>query len=267
MNKVQETEKQKQEKLKALRREIEEKLEEQLPQEMLSERNRIAVESINTQEPLDPAKAKQIFEALLFASSKPMTAVEIRKVMKSLKPSEIEKLAAELKAEYETTGRSFEIREIAGGWEVATRKEFAPWLLKLEIQKKAKQATQSALETLAILAYKQPITKAEIEELRGVDVTGVLDTLVGRGLIKIVGKKEVPGRPFLYGTTEKFLEHFGLRALTDLPNIEEIRNLVENSVKKEDLFQNPKMISITENNQTGAASEITEDQQATEDSA
>ncbi|MBI3306490.1 MAG: SMC-Scp complex subunit ScpB [Candidatus Omnitrophica bacterium] len=247
MDKVKDSEKEKQEKLKALRREIEEKLEEQLPQEMLSERNRVAIESINTSEPLEPAKAKQILEALLFASSKPMTAAEIRKVMKSLKPNEIEKLAGELQSEYATNGRSFEIREIAGGWEVVTRKEFAPWLLKLEIQKKVKQATQSALETLAILAYKQPITKAEIEELRGVDVTGVLDTLVGRGLIKIVGKKEVPGRPFLYGTTDKFLEHFGLRSLADLPNMDEIRTLVENSVKREDLFQNPKIVPIAEN--------------------
>lgn len=247
MNKVKDAERQKQESLKALRRELEEKLEEQLPGEMLSERNRIAVESINTAEPIEPAKAKQIIEALLFASSRPMTIAEIRKVMKSFRPGEIDKMAQELKTEYETNRRGFEIREIAGGYEVVTRKEFAPWLLKLEIQKKAKQATQSALETLAILAYKQPVTKAEIEALRGVDVTGVLDTLVGRGLIKIVGKKEVPGRPFLYGTTEKFLEHFGLKSLADLPNMDEIKTLVENSVKKEDLFQNPKIIPIMEN--------------------
>jgi segregation and condensation protein B len=92
------------------------------------------------------------------------------------------------------------------------------------------------LETLAILAYKQPVSRAEIEELRGVDVSGVLSTLLERGFIKIVGKKEVPGRPFLYGTTEKFLEHFGLKSLTDLPSIGEIRTLVERAVRKEELL-------------------------------
>ena len=140
------------------------------------------------------------------------------------------------------SGRSFEVREIAGGYEIGTRKEFAPWILRLEIQKKAKQATQSALETLAILAYKQPITRAEIEDLRGVDVSGVLATLLDRDLVRIVGRKEVPGRPFLYGTTEKFLEHFGLKALTDLPDISEIRSLVENSVRREDLLRTEKII-------------------------
>lgn len=107
-----------------------------------------------------------------------------------------------------------------------------------------KQATQSALETLAILAYKQPITRAEIEELRGVDVSGVLNTLVERSLIKIVGRKEVPGRPFLYGTTEKFLEHFGLKSLQDLPSIEEVRTIVEKSVKKEELLGRPQIVPV-----------------------
>ena len=99
------------------------------------------------------------------------------------------------------------------------------------------------METLAILAYKQPITRAEIEDLRGVDVSGVLSTLADRGLIKIVGKKEVPGRPFLYGTTEKFLEHFGLKSIQNLPDISEIRSLIENSVKKEELLRTEKIIS------------------------
>ena len=151
---------------------------------------------------------------------------------------------AQLKEEYGRENRSFEILEIAGGYEVATKKEFAPWIFKIELQKKAKQVTQSALETLSILAYKQPITRAEIEELRGVDATGVVNTLTERGLIKIVGKKEVPGRPFLYGTTEKFLEHFGLKNLQDLPNIEEIKNLVEKSVKREDLLGRTQMVDV-----------------------
>lgn len=274
MGKKEDQEKQQAEKMKALRREIEEKLEEQLPAVMLEEPGQVQVQSINDNEPLAPEQAKRIIEALLFASSKAMTANEIRKVMKSLTVKEIENLITELSAEYVRDGRSFEIVPIAGGYEISTKREFAPWIFRVELQKKAKQVTQSALETLSILAYKQPITRAEIEELRGVDVSGVMTTLTERNFIKIVGKKEVPGRPFLYGTTEKFLEHFGLKSLEELPNIQEIKNIVENSVKKEELLGTQKIVPV--NNEEAAAaessaqlqeeaSEITEEAKVTED--
>lgn len=245
MNNQKEKEKDREEKLKELRRELEEKLEEQLSPELLEEKPRVQVEQINETEVQDPARARQIIESLLFASTKPVLVSEIRKVLKHLKPQEIEDHIRALQENFQNEARSFEIRQIAGGYEIGTKKEFAPWIMKLEIQKKSKQATQSALETLAILAYKQPVTRPEIEELRGVDVSGVINTLMSRGLVKIVGKKEVPGRPFLYGTTEKFLEHFGLMDLKELPNIEEIKALVENSVKREDLFQNNKIIAVS----------------------
>lgn len=240
-------EKEQAEKMKQLRRELEEKLEEQLemPGVMLDERTRVEVQSIN-EEAVDAAQAKRIIEALLFASAKPLTPQEIRRVLKSFSVKDIEGIVTELGAEYVRDGRSFEIVSIANGYEIATRKEFAPWIFKVELQKKAKQVTQSALETLAILAYKQPITRAEIEELRGVDASGVVTTLTERGFIKIVGKKEVPGRPFMYGTTEKFLEHFGLKSLEELPNIQEIKNIVENSVKKEELLGTQKMVPVAE---------------------
>ncbi len=244
MLKQKDKEKEQAEKLKALRRELEEKIEEQLPAGIADETMRVEVQKINEGEALEPAQAKAVIEALLFASAKPVTIQEIRRAVKALAPQQIEGVIEELKSEYESQGRSFEIHEVAGGYEIATRKRFAPWILKLELQKKAKQVTQSALETLAILAYKQPITKAEIEDLRGVDASGVMGTLVERGLIKIVGKKEVPGRPFLYGTTEKFLEHFGLKALTDLPNIDEIKTLVENSVKKDELLGTQRLVDV-----------------------
>lgn len=240
-------EKEQSEKLKALRRELEEKLEEQLQLPIINEGDekiRVEVQRINEGEPLEPAKCKQVIEALLFASAKPITPGEIKRVLKFLTPKEIEAMLQELGEQYTQEGRSFEVVEIAGGYELATRKEFAPWIFKIELQKKAKQVTQSAMETLAILAYKQPITRAEIEDLRGVDVSGVMTTLTERGLIKIVGKKEVPGRPFLYGTTEKFLEHFGLKSLQALPSLDEIKNLVENSVKKEDLLGTQKMVDV-----------------------
>ncbi len=264
---LKEKEKEQQEKLKALRREIEEKLEEQLPPEMarassaralfraglmknqpemLDEKTRVEVQRIDENQVLPDDRVKQIIEALLFASSKPVMIPEIRKIMKFLTPKQIEAFIVQLREDYAQNNRSFEILEVAGGYEVATKKEFAPWIFKIELQKKAKQVTQSALETLSILAYKQPITRAEIEELRGVDAGGVLNTLMERSLIKIVGKKEVPGRPFLYGTTEKFLEHFGLKSLQDLPNIDEIKNLVEKSVKKEELLGRPQIIDVSQ---------------------
>ncbi len=254
MIKEKEKEKERIEKMKMLRRELEEKLEEQLPIE-LDEKTRVEVQKIDEGEPLDLPRAKRVIEALLFASSKPLMAGEIRKVMKFLNVKDIEAVILELKEEYSQTSRSFEILEIAGGYEIATKKEYAPWIFKIEMQKKAKQVTQSALETLAILAYKQPVTRAEIEDLRGVDVSGVMTTLTERGLIKIVGKKEVPGRPFMYGTTEKFLEHFGLKAISDLPNIEEIKTLVENSVRKEDLLGTQKLVDIPQENAEQPAQE------------
>ena len=106
------------------------------------------------------------------------------------------------------------------------------------------------------MAYKQPITRAEIEDLRGVDVSGVLATLLERNLIKIVGKKEVPGRPFLYGTADKFLEHFGLKSIADLPDISEIRSLIEHSVKREELLRTEKIISVEGNSSAPDQAEI-----------
>lgn len=253
MLKEKEREKVQAEKMKALRRELEEKLEEQLPPEMLDERARVEVQRIDESQPLPADKTKRVIEALLFASTKPLTAGEIRKVMKFLSVKEIEKVIAEIREDYTRDNRSFEAIEVAGGYEIVTRKEYAPWIFKIELQKKARQVTQSALETLSILAYKQPVTRAEIEELRGVDAGGVLNTLMERGLIKITGKKEVPGRPFLYATTEKFLEHFGLRALEDLPNITEIKVLLEKSIKHDELIGRKNLVDVPDHTQAPAA--------------
>ena len=241
-------EKEKEQKFKALRRELDEQIVEQLEAAALSEQleterqTGVETQQLSEADLQDPLKAKQVIEALIFASSKPISAAEIRKVAKSLTPSQIKEYASQIQQEYLATNRPFELVEVAGGYEIATRKEFAPWIFKIELQKKVKQASHSALETLAILGYKQPLTRAEIEELRGVDTSGVIATLMEKDFVKIVGKKEVPGRPFLYGTTDKFLEHFGLNDLTDLPNIDEIRELVSKSVKKEELLSTAKVV-------------------------
>lgn len=253
-------EREKQTKLKALRKELDQEIQEQLEEanvlEGLVDPQKFQAESLREEDLKDPAKAKLVVESLIFASGKPLTPAEIRKVTKVLTVSQIEKIAAELKEDYQKSGRCFELLEIAGGYEISTKKEFAPWIMKIELQRKARQATQSALETLAILAYKQPLTRAEIEALRGVDTSGVLNTLMEKNFIRIVGKKEVPGRPFLYGTTEKFLEHFGLKALQDLPSIDEIRQIVESSVKKEQLLGTTKMVDVP---QEGAAQDTATD--------
>ena len=227
-------EKEREAQLKALREELETQLEADLAANPPQFESRIAPPTGSEPQDLSP---KRIVEALLFASSKPLTVSEIRKVVTGMSPKQIESLVEELRAEYEREARSFELIEIAGGYQMVTRKAYATWLAKLEFQKKLKQASRSALETLAILAYKQPVTRAEIEGLRGVDISGVLSTLLDRGFVKIVVKKEVAGRPFLYGTTGKFLEHFGLKSLSDLPQIGEIKSMVERAVKREDLIE------------------------------
>ncbi|MDD5226291.1 MAG: SMC-Scp complex subunit ScpB [Candidatus Omnitrophica bacterium] len=247
-------EREKQAKLKSLRKELDQEIQEQLEEknalEGLTGAQKFQIESLREEDLQDPAKAKLVVEALIFASSKSLTPAEIRKVTKVLTVGQIQKIVAELKEDYQKTERCFELLEIAGGYELSTRREFAPWILKIELQRKARQATQSALETLAILAYKQPLTRAEIEALRGVDTSGVLNTLMEKNFIKIVGKKEVPGRPFMYGTTEKFLEHFGLKELRDLPSIDEIRQMVDSSVKKEELIGTKKIVDVQQEGTT-----------------
>ncbi len=260
-------EREKQAKLKTLRKELDQEIQEQLEEknalESLTGAQKFQIESLREEDLQDPKKAKLVVEALIFASSKPLTPAEIRKVTKVLSVAQIEKIVAELKEDYQKSERCFELLEIAGGYELSTKKEFAPWILKIELQRKARQATQSALETLAILAYKQPLTRAEIEALRGVDTSGVLSTLMEKNFIKIVGKKEVPGRPFMYGTTEKFLEHFGLKELQDLPSIDEIKKMVESSVKKEELMGTKKIVDMPQDPTGGTPQESGEEPGAT----
>ena len=168
-------------------------------------------------------KSKSIVEALLFVSNNPIAKDQMLEVLKDVTKKELERLIGELNQEYIQNGHSFQIEEIAGGWQLRTRPQFSPWIKEmLDIQHR-ERLSAPALETLAIVAYKQPVTKAKIEGIRGVNVDYILHSLVDRGLIRIVGRKDVIGRPFLYGTTTQFLEHFGLSTLKDLPEIGEPR--------------------------------------------
>ena len=179
----------------------------------------------------------QVVEALLFSGQKPLTTRELVSAIKGaggsdeLLPNEFAKateaqVAAaleQLKIEYIEQGRAFQLVEKAEGWQLVSDPTYAPWVRQLFPAAKPARLTPPSLETLAIVAYRQPITRADVEAVRGVAVDGVLQSLMERGLVKIAGRAEVPGRPLLYETTQFFLEHFGLRDLDELPNAEELR--------------------------------------------
>lgn len=170
---------------------------------------------------MEPNEAKKIIEALLFTSEKPITIEQIKEVLEDIETKDIRNAVLELKAEYETLGRSFKIFEVAGGFQMVTEPAFAEYLKKFYRAKSKDKLTKPALETLAIIAYRQPITKAEIEDIRGVNVDGVVETLGDRLMIRVVGRKDAPGRPILYGTSKEFLERFGLSSLNELPKLSE----------------------------------------------
>ena len=161
---------------------------------------------------------KKIIEALLFVSQKPLTIEEIRQALDGIEEESIKKAIEELRADYSSQERSFGIAELAGGWQIVTNPEFAPWISKLFKQNEMR-LSNPAMETLAIIAYKQPLTRSEVERIRGVNVDGVLKTLIDKNLIKIRGRKDAPGRPIAYGTTGEFLKSFGLKGLTELPKL------------------------------------------------
>jgi segregation and condensation protein B len=179
----------------------------------------------------------QVIEALLFAAQKPLTARELVSVIKGagtedeLMPNEFARTSEaqvaaaleQLKIEYGQQGHAFRLAEKAEGWQLVSDPAYARWVRQLFPAVKPARLTPPSLETLAIIAYRQPITRADIEAVRGVAVDGVLQNLMERGLVKIGGRAEVPGRPLLYETTQFFLEHFGLRDLDELPNAEELR--------------------------------------------
>jgi segregation and condensation protein B len=174
-------------------------------------------------------RLKCIIECLIFASDIPLTVERIRQVLEDLQPRQIRELVDELMEDHRTNPRGIYIREVAHGYQFCTKPEFAPLVHQMR-KSKPFHLTQPTLETLAIIAYKQPVTKAEIEVVRGVDCGGVVKSLMDKKLIAIEGRKEVVGRPFLYGTTPKFLEVFGLETLASLPTIEEIKQLSDTAI-------------------------------------
>lgn len=164
----------------------------------------------------------QIIEALLFASDAPLTAGDMARADESLDEDTVEAAVGELRQGYDAHDRAFQVYELAGGYQVLTRPEFSAYLERFATVPQSNRLSQAALEALAIIAYRQPIDRAEIEDIRGVASAGVLRTLQDRDLIEVVGRGEGLGRPMLYGTTDRFLDHFGFRGLEDLPREEEL---------------------------------------------
>lgn len=162
-----------------------------------------------------------IVEALIFASPDPITPRQLFKVLDSEPAEEVEAALAELSRRYEHAD-GLQLVQVAGGYQIVTRPELSEWVRRLFHERTTQKLSAQALETLSVIAYKQPVTAAEITEIRGVNTSGVIGTLLERGLVKISGRKQVVGRPFLYSTTRDFLDRFGLKDLGDLPRVEDM---------------------------------------------
>jgi len=192
--------------------------------------------------PRATAELTAILEALIFASPEPLTPKAIFKLLDTEPEDDLRAALEALKREYDRPG-GLQIVEVAGGYQIVTRPDLHEWVRRLFHERTTQKLTVQALETLAVIAYRQPITAAEITDVRGVNTSGVLNTLLERHLIKIVGRKQVVGRPFMYATTKEFLIRFGLNDLSDLPKVEDMAEalgldrplLVEQTPRDEDL--------------------------------
>ncbi len=169
----------------------------------------------------DPAEIRPVIEALLFATNQPLTTKRLTEIT-GRQRSEILQAIDDLRNEYDGTNRAFQIEEIAGGFLLLSRKEYHRWVIRLEKKVQESKLSPAAMETLSIVTYKQPILRAAIEAIRGVESSQMLRSLMDKGLIKVVGKDESLGRPLLYGTTKRFLDQFGLASLRDLPRTQEL---------------------------------------------
>ena len=176
---------------------------------------------------LEGRELAAVLEALLFVSPEPVPVSRLATAVGNVSKAEVEQALTRLEQDLAQDNRGIQLVKLAGGYRLVTKAEYAPWLKRLDKAKAAQKLSRSALESLAIIAYKQPLVRAEIEEIRGVETSGVLRTLLERKLVRIVGRKEVPGRPIMYGTTKFFLEHFGLQDITQLPPLREFKELGE----------------------------------------
>jgi len=174
---------------------------------------------------VENSELKGIIEALLFVAGEPLSIDRIKTILEDADKKAIQAMLWELQHEYDMRLSGLRILEVAGGFQIASRPELAQWIKRLRKVKQSSRLSKPSLETLAIIAYKQPLVKAEIEDIRGVDSSGVIKGLLDKHMIKIVGRKDVAGRPILYATTREFLQYFGLRDISDLPTLKEFTEL------------------------------------------
>jgi segregation and condensation protein B len=174
---------------------------------------------------LEDNQLKSAIEALLFVSGAPLSVDKLKHIIEEVSPDQVEAQLRAIQQEYEDRNAGIMLAEVAGGYQFATRPENVAWIRKFKSVKASAKLSKPALETLAILAYKQPITRSEVEAIRGVNIGGIIRNLMERRLVKIVGKKDVPGKPILYGTTLEFLQYFGLKDLSSLPTLKEFQEL------------------------------------------
>jgi segregation and condensation protein B len=186
------------------------------------------VEAMKSQmEAIGARELKAILEAVLFVSPEPVPVARLMSIVGTVSKTEVVQALDILAHDLNQEGRGIQLVQVAGGYRLVTKQEYGPWLKRMDKARTAQKLSRSALESLAIIAYKQPLVRSEIEEIRGVETSSVLRTLCERKLVRIVGRKDVPGRPIMYGTTKFFLEHFGLQDLSQLPPLREFKELGE----------------------------------------
>jgi segregation and condensation protein B len=178
---------------------------------------------------MNPEEIRAVIEAILFVSDEPQPAGRIAQLLPDVDLKAVTTAVEEIRQAHESSAHGIQVIEVAGGYQLATKEDCRPFLDQYFEKRRKARISTAALETLAIVAYRQPITRGEIEAVRGVNVDGVVHSLLERRLIKIAGRKEAPGQPFLYRTTAEFLNHFGLRSLSDLPQLEALMRAFESS--------------------------------------
>ena len=199
---------------------------------------------------------KNIIESLLFVADEPLTIDRLKKIISGAESRELREALEELEADYETRQGGFFLKQVAGGYQIRTRPEYMEWIKRL-LQPKPLRLSKPALETLAIIAYKQPVIRSDVEHIRGVDCGGVLRVLLERKFIRVLGRKDIPGRPLIYATTKRFLEVFDLKNLKDLPTpkeIEEFGSALSQEMDETDREAQAAEISIENTEETEASS-------------
>jgi segregation and condensation protein B len=207
---------------------------------------------------MDDRELRPILEALLFMSAEPLTLNRLCDIVDGVERERIVSALETLRDQYRHADHGVALVEVAGGYQLTTVPEAAPWLRKLSVAKSPPRLSKPALETLAIVAYKQPLTRPEIEAIRGVDVAGVVKTLMDRRLVKIVGRKDVPGRPMMFGTTREFLHAFGLKDLSDLPTLRDFAEIARATDASVDAASEDQPVSSLESDAAVTVTETVE---------